>query len=113
MKEWINNECSEYMFLHLNIRVWFTRSHASKGENRARNRSKSCMCKQALRERVIFFPQDVLHNDLTVKENEDRLQVKWKHEILFSDSKRSISLRNSGVTFSFAPDIGYEFLRIA
>ena len=32
VKEWIiNNECSEYMFLHLNIRVWFTRSHPSKG----------------------------------------------------------------------------------
>ena len=32
------------MFLHLNIRVWFTRSHPSKGENRTRNRSKSCKC---------------------------------------------------------------------
>ena len=46
VKESINNECSEYMFLHLNIRVWFTRSHPSKGENRARNRNKSCKCKR-------------------------------------------------------------------
>ena len=29
VKEWDNNECSEYMFLHLNIPVWFTRSHPS------------------------------------------------------------------------------------
>ena len=38
----------EYMFLHLNIRVWFTPSHPSKGENRTRNRSKSCTYKRAL-----------------------------------------------------------------
>ena len=38
VKEWINNKCSEYMFLHLNIRAWFTRSHPSKEENRTRNR---------------------------------------------------------------------------
>ena len=46
VKERINNECSEYMFPQLNIRVWFTRSHLSK-ENRTRNRSKSCKCKRA------------------------------------------------------------------
>ena len=28
------------MLLHLNIRVWLTRSHPSKGENRTRNRRK-------------------------------------------------------------------------
>ena len=47
VKEWISNECSEYRFLPLNIRVWFTHSHPSKGENRTRNRSKSCKCERA------------------------------------------------------------------
>ncbi len=48
VKEWISimNVQSIIMFLHLHIRVWFTRSHASKGENRTRNRSKSCKCKR-------------------------------------------------------------------
>ena len=37
------------MFLHLNIRDWFTRSHPSKGENHIRNSSKTCKCKRAFR----------------------------------------------------------------
>ncbi len=36
------------MFIHLNIRVRFTRSHPSKGEDLTGSRSKSCKCKQAL-----------------------------------------------------------------
>ena len=38
VKEWISHECAECVFLHLNIRVWFTRSHPSKGEIRNKNR---------------------------------------------------------------------------
>jgi hypothetical protein len=33
VKEWIGNECSWCMSLHLNICDWFTHSHPSKGEN--------------------------------------------------------------------------------
>ena len=36
MKKWISNELSEFMFLHLNIRHYFTVSHPPKGENRTR-----------------------------------------------------------------------------
>jgi hypothetical protein len=38
VNEWISNECSEYMLLHLNICGWSTQSHPSKG-------GKSCRCK--------------------------------------------------------------------
>ena len=48
VKEWINNEYSEYMFLYLNICVWFIRSHPSKGENRTRNRAKVASVNQPL-----------------------------------------------------------------
>ena len=53
VKEWINNKWSEYMFLHLNIRVWFTRSYPSKGENRTTDRSKSCKCKRAFIDLIV------------------------------------------------------------
>jgi hypothetical protein len=43
-------ECSEYVYPHLNIHNSSTRSHALEDENRARNHSKSCKCKRALRE---------------------------------------------------------------
>ena len=42
-------ECSDEGTCTLNIRNSSTRSHASEGENRTRNRSKNCKCKQALR----------------------------------------------------------------
>ena len=41
---WINNECAEYMFLRLNVRDRFTRSHLSIGKKHIRNHSKRCKC---------------------------------------------------------------------
>ncbi len=37
------------MFLHLNIRVWFTHLHPSNGENRTSNRSNCSKSKRALK----------------------------------------------------------------
>ncbi len=46
--ERVDYEYSEYMFLYLNICVWFIRSHPSKGENRTRNRAKVASVNQPL-----------------------------------------------------------------
>jgi hypothetical protein len=40
----MSNECSEYVYPHLNIHNSSTRSHASEEENR----SKNCKCRLAL-----------------------------------------------------------------
>jgi hypothetical protein len=39
------DEFSERIFTHMNIRNWLTRSHLLNRENRTRNHSKSCECK--------------------------------------------------------------------
>jgi ribonuclease PH len=54
VNEWISYECSDEGTCTRNIRYSSTRSHAAKGENRTRNRSENCKCKQALRF-VIFL----------------------------------------------------------
>jgi hypothetical protein len=49
VNEWINYECSDEGTCTPNIHNSSTRSHASEGENRTRNRSKNCKCKQAIK----------------------------------------------------------------
>ena len=45
VNKWISYECSDEGTCTLNIRNSSTRSHASEGEYRTRNRSKNCKCK--------------------------------------------------------------------
>ena len=47
VNEWISYECSDEGTCTPNIHNSSTRSHPSEGENRTRNRSKSCKCKRA------------------------------------------------------------------
>ena len=44
----LSDECSEYVYPHLNIHNSSTRSHPSEEENRTRNHGKNCKCKQDL-----------------------------------------------------------------
>ena len=59
VNEWMSYECSDEGTCTQNIRNSSTRSHPSEEENRTRNRSKNCKCKQVsidhLRNRLNFY----------------------------------------------------------
>jgi hypothetical protein len=54
VKEWMSYKCSDEGTCTQNIHNLSTRSHPSEEENRARNRSKNCKCKQAFTQRLHF-----------------------------------------------------------